>query len=148
MVALAEFRPEPVIPDEQDVTLSRASQKALARAKGQRVALTIDSSGETVTLPAAAVRLLVEVLGQMARGNAVTLVPHHAELTSQQAADFLGVSRPFLVKQLESGAIPFRKVGTHRRVRFRDLIEYKRAKRELRKAALSELAALDQELGL
>ena len=84
----------------------------------------------------------------MAKGNAVTLIPVHAELTTQQAAQILNVSRPFLIEQLEKSVIPYRKVGTHRRVMFKDLMEYKQTMDRNRLNALEELSAIDQELGL
>ncbi len=99
-------------------------------------------------LPAAAVVLLVRILEEMARGNAVTLIPVHAELTTQEAADMLNLSRPSLIQLLEEGKIEYRKVGTHRRVRFEALMKYKRRADADRLAALEELAAYDQELGL
>lgn len=107
-----------------------------------------DETCETITVPREALRLFIELLNQMAQGNIVTLFPIHAELTTQEAADLINVSRPFLVKQLEAGEIPFRKVGKHRRIKFQDLIDYKKKMDVSRNDALNELATLDQELGL
>ena len=81
-------------------------------------------------------------------GNAVTIVPYNAELTTQQAADFLNVSRPHLVGLLESNELSYRKVGSHRRILFKDLVEYQQRTRIERKKALDELATQAQELGL
>jgi excisionase family DNA binding protein len=84
----------------------------------------------------------------MAQGHAVTLIPMHAELTTQQAADFLGVSRPFVIKEIEEGRLAARKVGTHRRVLFNDLLNYRRTLDEKADRAMDRLAELDQQLGL
>jgi excisionase family DNA binding protein len=100
-------------------------------------------------LPASAVRLLVDILTNMSEGNAITLIPVHAELTTQQAADMLNVYRKFLIDELlEKGVIPCRKVGTHRRIPLEALTHYQQENKAKRRQVLSELAALDQELGL
>ena len=112
----------------------------------QNLKVRIAETDEEIELPASAVRLLVELLSAMAEGQSVTLMPVHAELTTQQAADLLGVSRPFLVKQLENNVIPYRKVGTHRRILFSDLMAYKHDIDSKRRESLDELAAQAQEL--
>jgi excisionase family DNA binding protein len=84
----------------------------------------------------------------MSRGNAVKLISVHAELTTQQAADLLNLSRPTLIRLLDEGKIEFHKVGTHRRLPFMSALAYKRRIEEERKAALAELVAYDQELGI
>ncbi len=139
---------DPVSPTPAESTLAKDSSRRLAPFLASTLRIQIPDSKETVVLPAAAVRLLVELLAEMAEGNSVTLIPIHAELTTQQAADLLGVSRPFLISLLEERKLPFRKVGTHRRVLFQDLMKLKNAIDKSRKAALDKLASEAQDLGL
>ncbi len=143
------------IPTEQETQLATESSRRLATILGKKPKKVLPiqilpdgGKGETVEIPLSAFRLLADILTQMAMGNAVQLIPIHAELTTQQAADLLNVSRPFLVDLLEQRKIPFRQVGTHRRVLFQDLMAYKRDIDSKRLKVLDELAALNQELGL
>ena len=139
---------DPVAPSQDDVRLAKASSRRLAPFLHRSLKVTLGETDEQVELPAAAVRLLVELLAAMAEGKAVTLIPIHAELTTQQAADLLGVSRPFLIKQLEDDVIPYRRVGTHRRVLFSDLMKYKHEIDEKRINALDELTQQAHELDM
>lgn len=139
-------------PSEADVILARETSRALAAHAHSGAALSLQVVGgvrsQTIQVPSAAVRMLIRVLEEMARGNAVALIPMHAELTTQEAADLLGISRPTLIQLLEAGEIAFRKAGTHRRVRFDAVMAFKRKNDVARKSALAELSAYDQELGL
>jgi excisionase family DNA binding protein len=130
---------------------SRSIAKIVSNESDSPLVLRVSTHGgdETVvSVPATAFKLLGLILNEMAKGNAIALFPVHAELTTQQAAELLGVSRPFIVEQLEKGNIPYRKVGTHRRVLFQDLMEYKRSMDHKRLESLDELAAEAQRLDL
>src|SRR5262249_14467201 len=104
--------------------------------------------GEDITLPSATFRLLKDILAEMAQGHAVTVLPLRAELTTQQAADLLNVSRPYLIGLLEEGKIPFRRVGQHRRVRRDGLMASQRKDDAARRRIADELTADAQELGM
>ena len=149
MITLSDS-PDTVSPDDVDQKQVTASSRQLAEVlsgrKRKSYRLTID--GESCDIPEAALRMLKDLLVQLSMGNSVTLMPIHAQLTTQEAADLLTVSRPYLVKLLEAGEIPHHTVGTHRRVLLKDLMEYKRRADQERLKALEELAADAQELGL
>lgn len=124
--------------------------RAVPRRAGARELRVMFKQGKPVeaTVPREAFELFLEVLGQLANGHAVTIVPVHAELTTQQAADLLNVSRPHVVQLLEDGELPFSKVGTHRRVRAADVMAYKTRRDAAHEAALDELAAEAQKHNL
>lgn len=154
MSAVLSLPPEAARPTAADTVLAHDAHQALARLADHNKTVRIDAheegegEGTTCVLPARAVRLLCDLLDQMAAGNTVTITSVPAELTTQQAADLLNVSRPFLIRLLEDGKLPFRKVGTHRRILHTDLVAYKTLEDKARRDALKELAKQAQELGL
>ncbi len=146
-------RPDTVVPNEEDVRMAEESSRRLAGLKARlRKSLSLhvasDQAEEVIPIPSSVFRLLSEILTNMAMGNAVTIVPSHAELTTQQAADILNVSRPHVIHLIEANQLPHRMVGTHRRVLFCDLMAYKQRNDQSRVTALEELAKQAQELGM
>ena len=139
--------PGTVVPSQDDAELAAKASRMLSRRAKSALRIRLDD-GEELTLPTAAAKLLTHLLTEMSQGNAVTLIPLHAELTTRQAADFLNVSRPHVVKLLEQKKIPFHKVGTHRRIRFSDLEVFKQTHETARRQALDELTAEAQEMGM
>jgi excisionase family DNA binding protein len=101
---------------------------------------------DALIVPLPVVVMLAQVLGLLEKGQGIQVVPERAELTTQQAADMLNVSRPYLIKLLEAGDIHYRMVGTHRRVAFGDVLEYKRRDDQRRSEVLDELTSLGQEI--
>jgi len=149
MISLPDS-PDTVSPDDVDQRLvtesSRQLAGLLAGRKRKSYRLTID--GEECEIPGSALRMLKDILVQLSKGNSVTLMPIHAELTTQEAADLLSVSRPYLVGLLEAGKIPFHKAGSHRRIVLNDLMAYKKQQELESDAAMLELAREAQELAL
>ncbi len=144
---------ETVSPTSADASLAKESSRLLAgrklgRKASVRLQLLDGDGGEEVAVPASAMRLFLHLLTEMSQGHAVTLVPTQTELTTQQAADLLSVSRPYVVKLLDEGKIPSRMVGKYRRVRFDDLMTYKQKDDEARSRILDQLTADAQELGM
>lgn len=143
----------PVAPDAESV---RAAAEALERVQaylrehpeGPAAVRLADDDGEQLVVPRVAVELLARILAHMASGRAVSVVPAHAELTTQQAAELLNVSRPYLIGLLDAGEIEYRKVGTHRRIQAGSLLAYKHRDDARRRTAADELAVLAQDMGL
>ena len=145
---------EPVVPNAADTVAARESvprlADAIAKANGA-VRLRLEEPGgsnEPIVVPSGAFRLLLAILAEMARGNAVRVIPLQAELTTGEAAELLNVSRPYVVRLLDAGQIPSRKVGTHRRALLKDVMAYREDHYRARSAVLDRMTAIDQELGL
>lgn len=142
-----------VVPPFEGDQLSQASRAyaqlapVLESRKKASIRLTADGSS-TVVVPREAFEFFVAALERLAAGQAVTLIPMTKELTTQQAADFLNVSRPFLIQLLEKGEIPFRKVGTHRRIKFGDVLRYRQEDDCKRADVAKELTRDAENLGL
>lgn len=138
----------------EETAIARECGRTLAtvlstRSQTQDIKL-VDDAGETrtVTVPVDALRMFVDLLTQLGMGNAVRIIPIHAELTTQEAANMLDVSRPYFVSLLDAGKLPCRKVGRHRRVRFEDVLAFKKASEEESDRAFTELVGEAQNLGM
>lgn len=153
-MAVATSVETPLEPEQARTAGEAARQLAeylSAAQPADRLVLRAEEAGAAsppLIVPAAALHLFQTVLNALAAGNAVTVVPIDAELTTQQAADLLNVSRPYVVKLIETDKLPARLVGTHRRILVKDLLEYRRRDDEQRGHLLDELTAEAQELGL
>jgi excisionase family DNA binding protein len=136
----------PNLPTAHEIALAKEGSRELSMVMStpeetQEISVCMGHSEQKVHLPASAIQLLMDVLVNISQGNAVQIVPVLAELTTQQAADILLVSRPYLVKLLDEGKIEHRKVGSHRRIRYNDLLKFKTQEERARKSVLDELAA-------
>jgi len=143
-------------PSVEEISAASSAARALSRLESSSpnvsfVAHTADGETtefEPISLPMGIFRLFVNMLVEMGNGNAVAVVPVNAELTTQQAADLLNVSRPHLIKLLNEGELKFRKVGTHRKLHAKEVLNYRAKTAHERAESLRKMVALDQELGL
>ncbi|KWR89645.1 excisionase family DNA-binding protein [Cupriavidus sp. IDO] len=138
---------------ERELEMARVAQRcimeALDHSRAAAITLTTDTGEHlSVDVPPAALKLIGQLLGAMGEGRPITLMPAKREFTTVEAANFLNVSRPFVIKEIEQGKLPHRMVGTHRRIAFEDLVAYAKAMRERQAAALDRMAENARELGL
>lgn len=139
------------IPDKESMALAHKSSEVLNKFLSEipeQDRARISVGGSETILPKSAIELFQKILLEIGQGNAVSIVPRHMEMTTQLAAEFLNVSRPYLVKLLEQGTIPFTKTGSHRRVQLNDLINYKENQKAESAKALTELTQQAQELNM
>lgn len=139
-------------PSKEEIRAAMDSYDALAATlehlQADNPAVEIAESGEKIQIPLTALRLLAKVLKGLSEGKPVQVVPIDMEVSTQVAADILNVSRPFLIKLLEDGKVPYSKVGRHRRIKFEDVVAYKKKMQVNRRELLSEMMQDDEESGL
>ena len=121
---------------------------SLDRLRSDYPEIEIEETEEKVRIPINALKLLARILKEISQGNPVSIVPIATEITTQAAAEFLGCSRPHVVKLLEDGKIPYTKVGKHRRIKYEDLAAYKKEMKSIQKRRIQELMDLDEDSGL
>jgi excisionase family DNA binding protein len=156
MTTITRRTQDPVLLAEEDIDAAAQAARELRTALEPRLAgpemvhllMKEGSERREAILPAAAARLLADMLTELARGNAVSIVPLSAELTTQQAANVLGVSRPYLISLLDQGAMAYRRVGNRRRIPVRDLLAYQARSDGEARAAADELTRQADELGM
>jgi excisionase family DNA binding protein len=136
--------------EEQKVAIQSydALSSVIKELKSKNPEIEIDETQERIKIPLSALKLLGEILEAMGKGKPFSLVPMAAEVTTQKAAEILGCSRPHFVKLLEEGKIDFTKVGKHRRVKFEDVMQYKRKMKETQKRHIIDIMRSDEEIGL
>lgn len=141
---------ETFVPTDEETERAKKFSRTLAKkfASAERVTIQRDDGDESIEIPRQVFNVLMRVLAVMSEGKAFSLIPMDKELTTQQAADILNVSRPYLNKILDLGDIAHRKVGRNRRIKFSDLMEYKKSQEQQSKDALQELANQSQELDM
>ena len=139
-------------PTKQERKIAQSSyimlRNAISKLGGEEVDIEIEGTNDKLVLPLNALRLLEDILKNMSDGKIISIVPVATELTTQKAAEILGCSRPFLIKLLENGEIPFTKVGKHRRIMFEDVLAHKAKMKAVQKQHLIDIMTQDEEEGL
>jgi excisionase family DNA binding protein len=139
-------------PSKQERKFAQESYSSLlstiVRVKTDPAEIEIEETGEKIKIPLRALSLLGEILKTMSEGKPISIVPQATEVTTQSAAEMLGCSRPHLVKLLEEGKIEYTKVGKHRRIKFEDVVEYKKQMKAEQKKHLIDLMNSDEKSGL
>jgi excisionase family DNA binding protein len=147
-----KFTEEIKKPTKQEQKAAMESYDALAsmleQLRSENPEIEIEETSEKIKVPLNALRLLAKILKETSQGNPVSIVPIATEMTTQAAAELIGCSRPHFVKLLESGEIKYTKVGRHRRVKFEDVMNYKKKMKERQKQLLIEIMKSDEETGL
>ena len=139
--------------EDQKIALSslQGFQVVLRRIKSsweKGIKIKVQETGEFITIPKKALTLLSAIIQNMAEGKTISIVPSNSEVSTQQAADMLNVSRPHLIKILETKKIPFKNIGSHRRILLKDIMEYKEQLAKQREAQLDFLSHQAQDLNL
>lgn len=139
-------------PSKLDQKVAMESYNALAAVLEQinsdQAVIEIEETAEKIKIPLSALKLLSDILKAMGQGKLISLVPIATEVTTQSAAEMIGCSRPHLVKLLEEGKIPFTKVGKHRRIKFDDIMKYRKQMKETQKQNIIDIMNFDEEAGL
>ncbi len=149
MDSILKLEREPILASESEAHAIQKLEVALSQhAPNTATVRLIGPNGDSLDLPVSVYTLLRHLVHDLAQGHAVTIMPIETELTTQQAADLLNVSRPFIVKLLESGEMPFHTVGTHRRIYLHDLLEYRKRRSENRRQYFARAAQEAQNMGL
>jgi excisionase family DNA binding protein len=147
-MATAVAEREPIVAGEGERGALDAIERALRPAADHQRAEIVGPDGTRTELPESLYAVLVRAAQELRRGRGVSILPVGLDLTTQQAADLVDVSRPFLIRLLEVGQIPYHRVGTHRRIRLDDLLAYRRRRSEERREMLAGMAAEAQDLGI
>lgn len=138
---------DPIVGESTDRELFRELERMLAEHAANRTPRLVGPGGEEMELPQAIYRVLVRAAHELASGNGISILPVESLLTTQQTADLLNISRPHLIKMLEAGEMPYRMVGTHRRIKLHDVLAYRRIQDEQTEIGLTNLARLALDTG-